>query len=87
MDGSEGKALDLETPSGEHIPIEQRSAREVTHMAGKQIAPDGVRVENPAFDVTPNRYIAAIITERGIVRPPFNESLKNLAELAVEAMR
>src|SRR5207248_5325458 len=79
--------VDLETPTGEHIPIEQRSAREVTHLAGKQIAPDGVRVENPAFDVTPNRYIAAIITERGTVRPPFNESLKNLAELAVEAMR
>src|SRR3954469_20149625 len=58
--------VDLDTPSGEHIPIEQRSAREVTHIAGKQITPDGVRVEKPAFDVTPNRYIAAIITERGI---------------------
>jgi methylthioribose-1-phosphate isomerase len=79
--------VDLDTPSGEHIPIEQRSTREVTHIAGKQIAPDGVRVENPAFDVTPNRYIAAIITERGIARPPFEGALKSQAEAAVEAMR
>lgn len=77
--------VDLATPDGDHIPIEQRSAREVTHLAGKQIAPDGVRVENPAFDVTPNRYVAAIITERGIAKAPYTESLKGLARLASTA--
>jgi methylthioribose-1-phosphate isomerase len=74
--------VDLATQDGDQIPIEQRSAREVTHLAGKQIAPDGVCVENPAFDVTPNRYVAAIITERGIAKAPYAESLKGLARLA-----
>ncbi|HZQ90523.1 MAG TPA: S-methyl-5-thioribose-1-phosphate isomerase [Terriglobales bacterium] len=72
--------IDLETPTGAEIPIEQRSPREVTHLAGKQIAPDGVHVENPAFDVTPARYVAAIVTERGVARAPYGESLKQLAE-------
>ncbi len=71
--------IDLETPDGEHIPIEQRNAREVTHMAGKQVTPDGVRVENPAFDVTPAKYVTAIITERGVARPEYGKSLKELA--------
>ncbi len=71
--------VDMNTPTGERIPIEQRSPKEVTHHAGKQVAPDGVLVENPAFDVTPNSYVAAIITERGIARPPLAESLKELA--------
>ena len=71
--------IDLATPDGDHIPIEQRDAREVTHIAGKQITPDGIRVENPAFDVTPHRYVAAIITERGIAKTPFSESLQALA--------
>src|ERR1700727_1909515 len=70
--------VDMKMPNGEGIPIEQRSSREVTHHAGKQVAPDGVLVENPAFDVTPNKYIAAIITERGIARPPLADSLKEL---------
>jgi methylthioribose-1-phosphate isomerase len=70
--------VDLATPDGDHIPIEQRSPREVTHMAGKQIAPDGIMVENPAFDVTPNRYVTAIITELGVVGPPYRELLKKL---------
>jgi len=70
--------VDLETPSGDKIPIEQRSSREVTHVGLTQIAPDGVRVENPAFDVTPARYVGAIITERGIARAPYEESLKRL---------
>src|SRR5215472_16067791 len=74
--------IDLATPSGDRIPIEQRSPREVTHIAGKQMAPDGVKVENPAFDVTPNRYVSAIITERGVARPPLGESLAALAESA-----
>lgn len=68
--------VDLDTPDGSQIPIEQRSSQEVTHMAGKQIAPDGVLVENPAFDVTPHQYVSAIITERGIVREPYAETLR-----------
>jgi methylthioribose-1-phosphate isomerase len=74
--------IDLATPDGSKIPIEQRDPREVTHIAGKSIAPEGVQVENPAFDVTPAKYVAAIITERGIARAPYQESLKNLAEAA-----
>jgi methylthioribose-1-phosphate isomerase len=71
--------VDLETADGSQIPIEQRSATEVTHLAGKQIAPDGVMVENPAFDVTPHQYVSAIITERGVVREPYGPSLQELA--------
>jgi methylthioribose-1-phosphate isomerase len=72
--------VDLECPEGSGIPIEQRSAREVTHMGDRQIAPDGVEVENPAFDMTPNQYVTAIITERGVARPPYERSLQELAE-------
>jgi methylthioribose-1-phosphate isomerase len=72
--------VDLATPDGSKIPIEQRAATEVTHMAGRQIAPDGVGVENPAFDVTPHEYVSAIITERGVARAPYTESLKRLVE-------
>src|SRR3954452_7460521 len=68
--------IDLNTPDGEHIPIEERSSREVTHVGSSQVAPAGARVWNPAFDVTPHKYIAGIITERGIFRPPYSESLK-----------
>lgn len=75
--------IDMETPDGSKIPIEQRSSREVTHLAGKQIAPDGVKVENPAFDVTPHQYVTAIITERGVATAPYSESLKNLGKAAV----
>jgi len=71
--------LDLTLPSGEGIPIEQRAATEVTHLAGVPIAPDGIAVENPAFDVTPHRYVSAIITERGVAYPPYTESLKKLS--------
>jgi len=70
--------VDLETADGSKIPIEQRAPTEVTHMAGKQIAPDGVCVENPAFDVTPHSYVAAIITERGVARAPYRDSLRQL---------
>ena len=70
--------LDLTLPSGDQIPIEQRSPSEVTHIQGVCIAPEGIAVENPAFDVTPNRYVTAIITERGIARPPYEESLRGL---------
>jgi methylthioribose-1-phosphate isomerase len=67
--------IDLATPDGSAIPIEERNAREVTHVGSVQVAPEGVKVRNPAFDVTPAAYIAGIITERGILRPPFAESL------------
>jgi methylthioribose-1-phosphate isomerase len=71
--------VDLETPDGGKIPIEQRNAREVTHIGGRQMTPDGVAIENPAFDVTPAKYVTAIITERGIARSPYEESLRELA--------
>jgi methylthioribose-1-phosphate isomerase len=71
--------LDLSTPSGEQIPIEERSATEVTHVCGVAVAPEAIAVQNPAFDVTPHRYVAAIITERGVARAPFSESLRDLA--------
>lgn len=74
--------VDLNTPHGDQIPIEQRSPLEVTHHAGKQVAPTGVMVENPAFDVTPNKYVTAIITERGIAKAPFADSLKELSGAA-----
>ncbi len=67
--------IDPETPNGQGIPIEQRDAREVTHAHGRRVTPEGVAIENPAFDVTPARYIAAIITERGVLRAPFGESI------------
>jgi methylthioribose-1-phosphate isomerase len=70
--------LDLSIPNGEHIPIEERAAEEVTHIRGVRIAPD-VDVANPAFDVTPAKFIAAIITERGIARAPYTDSLRALA--------
>jgi len=70
--------LDLDLASGDQIPIEQRSPAEVTHVHGVAVAPEGTRVENPAFDVTPNRYVTAIVTERGVARPPFSDSLRNL---------
>ena len=70
--------FDLSIPDGEHIPIEERSAAEVTHLQGVRIAPD-VKAAHPAFDVTPARYIAAIFTERGVARHPYNDSLRALA--------
>jgi len=71
--------VDLETSDGGKIPIEQRHRNEVTHIAGKSIAPEGVGVENPAFDVTPAKYVTAIITERGIARAPYEKSLRDLS--------
>jgi methylthioribose-1-phosphate isomerase len=67
--------IDLNTSDGQQIPIEERQAREVTHLRGTQLTPNGASVWNPAFDVTPNALIAGIITERGILRPPYIESL------------
>ena len=71
--------IDLNTADGSGIPIEQRNAREVTHFSGKQITPDGVGIGNPAFDVTPAKYVTAIITERGVARAPYGPTLKELA--------
>jgi methylthioribose-1-phosphate isomerase len=70
--------IDLAIPSGEEIPIEERDAKEVTHVREHQLAPDGIQVNNFAFDVTPNEFIAAIVTDRGVARPPYTEALKNL---------
>jgi methylthioribose-1-phosphate isomerase len=70
--------LDLTLASGDQIPIEERAASEVTHLQGVHIAPDGINVANPAFDVTPNRYVSAIITERGVARAPYGEGLRQL---------
>jgi methylthioribose-1-phosphate isomerase len=73
--------LDLTLPGGDSIPIEERSAAEVTHVHNVAIAPDGIRVANPAFDVTPNRYVSALITEKGVARAPSIESLQELSKL------
>jgi methylthioribose-1-phosphate isomerase len=72
-------SIDMAMPDGSRIPIEQRPAREVTHVGDKQLTPPGVKIENPAFDVTPARYVTAIVTDRGVALPPFTESLKLLA--------
>jgi methylthioribose-1-phosphate isomerase len=70
--------LDLSLASGEEIPIEERDAMEITHIREHQLGPEGVQVHNPAFDVTPNQFITAIITDKGVARPPYLESLKKL---------
>ncbi len=67
--------IDLATPDGDAIPIEERAAREVTHVGATQLAPEGAHVRNPSFDVTPSKYITAIITERGIFKAPFTDTL------------
>jgi methylthioribose-1-phosphate isomerase len=72
--------LDLATAHGDLIPIEQRAATEVTHSNGKQITPHGVAIENPAFDVTPAKYVTAIITERGVLRAPYEQSIQAMAQ-------
>ena len=72
-------SVDLKTPTGADIPIEERGPEEVVEIAGKRVAPEGVPVWNPAFDVTPARYITAIVTERGIARPPFGPALAHFA--------
>jgi methylthioribose-1-phosphate isomerase len=68
--------IDLSTPDGDRIPIEERDQREVTHLGSSRLTPVGANIRNPAFDVTPHRYITGIITERGIFKPPFHESLR-----------
>src|SRR5271168_3954712 len=70
--------IDLTTPTGDAIPIEERPAIEVTHHGGKQLTPHGVGIANPAFDVTPAKYVTAVITERGVLRAPYQESLREM---------
>ena len=70
--------IDLATAEGASIPIEQRAAREMTHVGAIRIAPEGAGIWNPAFDVTPHRYVTGIITEKGIARAPYTETLKAL---------
>ncbi len=72
--------LDLSLKSGDEIPIEQRAASEVTHVFGVPVAPEGIEVENPAFDVTPAKYVTAIITEQGVARAPYEQSLAGLVK-------
>ena len=74
--------IDTATPNGAAIPIEERPAVEVTHHGGKQLTPHGVGIRNPAFDVTPARYITAIFTERGVLRAPYTESLRQMEMVA-----
>lgn len=73
--------IDLAIPDGDHIPIEERASEEVTHLAGTRVVAEGAGVRNPAFDVTPHRYVTAIITDRGVARAPYIESLRALADL------
>ena len=70
--------IDLKIPTGKRIPIEERDPSEVTHLMGKRVAPDGVHVYNPAFDVTPARLVSAIVTEKGVLKPPLARALRNL---------
>jgi methylthioribose-1-phosphate isomerase len=75
--------IDLKTPDGDRIPIEERNAREMTHLGTMQLTPEGASVWNPAFDVTPHRLVKGIITERGVARAPYTESLQLLFEPGV----
>jgi methylthioribose-1-phosphate isomerase len=68
--------IDLSTADGDRIPIEERDQREVSHLGTSRLTPEGAKIRNPAFDVTPHRYVAGIITEKGIFRPPYTESLR-----------
>ena len=77
--------IDLSTPDGDHIPIEERDQREVSHLGASQLTPAGANIRNPAFDITPHRYITGIITERGILHPPYSESLKQAFAKLAEA--
>ena len=70
--------IDFSTPDGSQIPIEERDVKEVSHIGGRQMAPDGINILNPAFDITPNEYISAIITDRGVAEKPYIESLERL---------
>jgi methylthioribose-1-phosphate isomerase len=68
--------IDLNIKSGDEIPVEERNSEEISHFRKKEIGPPGVKAVNPAFDVTPNRYVSAIITEKGVIRPPFRSQIR-----------
>ena len=70
--------IDISLTSGAEIPIEERNSEEVTHIQGVPIAPEGIKATNPAFDITPHKYISAIITEKGIIREPYMEGLRGI---------
>ncbi|EKD41675.1 MAG: hypothetical protein ACD_73C00588G0002 [uncultured bacterium] len=70
--------LDTSTPHGDLIPIEERPFEEVTHIKGQRIAPEGIKIRNPAFDVTPNELVSAIITEKGIIKAPYTEAIRHI---------
>jgi methylthioribose-1-phosphate isomerase len=70
--------IDRKIPTGKRIPIEERDPSEVTHLMGKRVAPEGVHVYNPAFDVTPARLVSAIVTEKGVLKPPLAGALRKL---------
>jgi methylthioribose-1-phosphate isomerase len=78
--------IDLRTPTGKEIPIEERGEEEVTNRFGVYTAPKGVKVYNPAFDVTPNEFVTAIVTEKGIVQAPYEENLQKLLKGAPDAI-
>ena len=78
--------IDLATTHGDDIPIEQRAATEVTHSNGKQMTPNGAAIQNPAFDVTPAKYITAIITEHGVLRAPYTQSIQQMATTAKQEL-
>jgi methylthioribose-1-phosphate isomerase len=69
-------SIDLQCPSGAEIPIEERDPKEVSHIFGRPITPRGVRILNPAFDVTPHELVAALITEKGVITPPFKQNIR-----------
>ena len=72
--------VDLKTPTGREIPIEERDASEVTHFNRQPVAPEGIKVRNPVFDVTPHELVTAIVTERGVIREPYQENLFRLLQ-------
>ena len=81
---SPSSTIDLATRSGAHIPIEERAPAEVTTCGGMRVAPEGIAVANPAFDVTPARLVTAIVTEQDVVRPPFEEHLARVVARAAQ---
>jgi methylthioribose-1-phosphate isomerase len=77
--------FDLKAKTGEDIPIEERPHHEVREVLGRQLAPRGMKVFNPSFDVTPHGYISGIITETGVLRPPFTKSIQRISKLLVKS--
>jgi methylthioribose-1-phosphate isomerase len=75
--------IDLGVKSGDEIPVEERNSAEISHFRNKEIGPPGVKAINPAFDVTPNRYVSAIITEKGVIRPPFRSQIRKFFQSEV----